>query len=51
VSSARPDREGAHRGLAGIRQRVTLFGGKVEYGQLPDGPSWRVRASFPLEVA
>ncbi|WP_329068873.1 sensor histidine kinase [Amycolatopsis sp. NBC_01480] len=51
VSAARPDREGAHRGLAGIRQRVTLFGGKVEYGQLPEGPRWRVRASFPLEVA
>ncbi|WP_328605089.1 histidine kinase [Amycolatopsis sp. NBC_00345] len=51
VSSARPDGEGAHRGLAGIRQRVTLFGGKVEYGQLPEGPRWRVRASFPLEVA
>jgi signal transduction histidine kinase len=51
VSFARPDGEGAHRGLAGIRQRVTLFGGKVEYGQLPEGPSWRFRASFPLEVA
>lgn len=51
VSSARPDGEGAHRGLAGIRQRVTLFGGKVEYGQLPEEPRWRVRASFPLEVA
>ncbi|MFI5607225.1 sensor histidine kinase [Amycolatopsis sp. NPDC051903] len=46
-----PRRDGAHRGLAGIRQRVTLFGGEVEYGQLPDGEQWRVKAQFPLEVA
>ncbi|GAA4539269.1 sensor histidine kinase [Amycolatopsis samaneae] len=40
----------AHHGLSGIRQRVTLFGGQVEYGQLPDGRHWRVRVSFPTEV-
>ncbi|MEC3975154.1 sensor histidine kinase [Amycolatopsis sp. H20-H5] len=38
-----------HRGLAGIRQRVALFGGRVDHGHLPDGQHWRVRAIFPLE--
>ncbi len=45
---AKPD-EHAHRGLAGIRQRVTLFGGQVSYGELPDGQRWQVRTSFPVE--
>ncbi|WP_326566899.1 histidine kinase [Amycolatopsis rhabdoformis] len=44
-----PQRDGAHRGLAGIRQRVTLFGGEVTYGRRDD--TWQVKASFPLEVA
>ncbi|MFD9888298.1 sensor histidine kinase [Amycolatopsis sp. NPDC059027] len=39
----------AHHGLSGIRQRVTLFGGKVEYGQLPDGKHWQVKVIFPVE--
>ncbi|WIX81174.1 histidine kinase [Amycolatopsis carbonis] len=43
-----PQRDGAHRGLAGIRQRVTLFGGEVTYGQKDN--NWQVKASFPLEV-
>ncbi|MET7990011.1 histidine kinase [Amycolatopsis sp. NPDC005232] len=42
-------RDGAHRGLAGIRQRVTLFGGEVTYGQ--KDTTWQVKAGFPLEVA
>jgi len=42
------DREFPHRGLAGIRQRVALFGGQVTHGPV-DGGRWRVRATFPLE--
>ncbi len=38
------------RGLAGIRQRVALFGGQAECGPLDDGRQWRVRVSFPLEA-
>jgi len=34
-------------GLAGIRQRVALYGGHLSYG--PDGGTWRLRAAFPLE--
>ncbi len=41
--------EHAHRGLAGIRQRVTLFGGQVSYGQLPEGRQWQIRTRFPVE--
>jgi signal transduction histidine kinase len=43
------DAEFQHRGLDGIRQRVTLFGGQVTYGPLPDVGRWRVRVSFPLD--
>jgi signal transduction histidine kinase len=39
----------AHRGLAGIRQRVTLFGGQITYGELPDERRWQIRTSFPVE--
>ncbi|MFJ8913349.1 sensor histidine kinase [Amycolatopsis sp. NPDC102389] len=38
------------RGLAGIRQRVALFGGQAECGPLDDGRHWRVRVGFPLEA-
>ncbi len=38
------------RGLAGIRQRVALFGGQAECGPLDDGRRWCVRVSFPLEA-
>ena len=40
--------EHAHRGLAGIRQRVTLFGGQVSYGELPDGRQWQIRTRFSI---
>ncbi|WP_103348006.1 sensor histidine kinase [Amycolatopsis sp. CA-128772] len=39
--------EHAHRGLAGIRQRVTLFGGQVSYGET--GGQWQLRTTFPVE--
>jgi signal transduction histidine kinase len=42
--------ESTRRGLAGIRQRVALFGGQAECGPLDDGRHWRVRVSFPLEA-
>ncbi|WP_181775188.1 sensor histidine kinase [Amycolatopsis pittospori] len=42
--------ESTKRGLAGIRQRVALFGGQAECGPLDDGRHWRVRVGFPLEA-
>jgi signal transduction histidine kinase len=51
TNGLRPDRtthkEHAHRGLAGIRQRVTLFGGQVSYGET--GEHWQLRTTFPVE--
>lgn len=34
------------RGLAGMRERVAVLGGRIEAG--PDTRSWRVLASIPL---
>ena len=39
---------GGGRGLIGMRERVTLFGGELDVGPAPDG-GFRVHASLPLE--
>lgn len=38
---------GAGRGLAGLRERVGLYGGTLDAGPLPHG-GWRVRAVIPI---
>lgn len=40
-----PCREGGGRGLAGMRERVTLLGGRLEAG--PEGDTFRVHATLP----
>jgi signal transduction histidine kinase len=39
---------GSRRGLAGISERVAVFGGHLDAGPRPDG-GWTLRAGFPLE--
>jgi signal transduction histidine kinase len=38
---------GSRRGLAGIGERVAVFGGRLDAGPRPDG-GWTLRAGFPL---
>ncbi|AXB45763.1 sensor histidine kinase [Amycolatopsis albispora] len=42
--------EGTRRGLAGLRQRVAMFGGEFTSGPSDDGRSWRISATFPMEA-
>ncbi|MGP3934262.1 sensor histidine kinase [Nonomuraea sp. KM88] len=44
---ARPD--SPHRGLQGIRNRVTMFAGSTSYGPAPDGNTWITTVTFPLD--
>lgn len=47
LDSGRKQRGGG-RGLAGLRERVTLLRGEISAG--PDGDTWRVHASLPLTI-
>ena len=50
-SRGRPaEMRSTHLGLAGLRERVALFGGDLDAGAEPDG-GWRLRATFPIELA
>lgn len=39
--------QGSRRGLAGLRERVAVFGGRFEAGPAPGG-GWSLRAAFPV---
>lgn len=41
---------GSGRGLTGIAERVRVFGGSTESGQVPGEPGWRLRATIPYEA-
>ncbi|HEU5252045.1 MAG TPA: GAF domain-containing sensor histidine kinase [Solirubrobacterales bacterium] len=43
-----PEAAGGGRGLTGMRERIELFGGRIEVGSNP-GEGTEVAASFPLE--
>ncbi|MEV4314511.1 histidine kinase [Actinocrispum sp. NPDC049592] len=38
------------RGLAGIRNRASMFQGRSDSGVEPDGRTWRTTVTFPLEA-
>ena len=38
--------QGSHLGLAGVRERAMLFGGRVDAGPR-DAGGWRLRVAFP----
>jgi signal transduction histidine kinase len=48
VGTVERARQGVGHGLLGMRERVLLFGGRLETGPLPGG-GFRVMACFPLE--
>jgi signal transduction histidine kinase len=41
---------GSGRGLIGMRERVTMYGGELDVGPIAEG-GFRVRARLPLQVA
>ena len=42
--------DGSGRGLLGLRERISIYGGSLQVGPRPGG-GWRVRATIPLEPA
>ena len=48
VGSVERPRQGIGHGLVGMRERVILFGGRLETGPMPGG-GYRVLAQFPLD--
>jgi signal transduction histidine kinase len=46
VGEPSPIRPGGGRGLGGVRERVTILGGRMNAG--PDGGRWRVLVTIPL---
>ncbi|GAB3209184.1 sensor histidine kinase [Nocardia tengchongensis] len=40
-----------HRGLDGIRRRIELFDGTLDYGPNPSGTHWAIRVSVPIGAA
>ena len=46
---ARTDGAGGGRGLAGMRERLEVFGGTLEAGPQSDG-GWKLRATFPVSA-
>ena len=48
-TAATPGDARGGRGLVGMRERVTVFGGRLDTGPLPGG-GWRVLATLPLEA-
>ncbi len=46
-----PDLRGAGQGLRGVRERVALYGGRLEAGPRTDAPGWRLHAELPVGPA
>ncbi|MGW2662063.1 sensor histidine kinase [Nocardia tengchongensis] len=49
--AAHPPTGDVHRGLDGIRRRVELFDGTLDYGPNPSGTHWAIRVSVPIGAA
>ncbi|MEV0465160.1 histidine kinase [Nocardia tengchongensis] len=49
--AAHPPTGDVHRGLDGIRRRVELFDGTLDYGPNPAGTHWAIRVCVPIGAA